>query len=77
MTTSAAPMTTSAAPMTTSAAPMTTSAAPMTTSAAPQNGGDTTDDPMDTNWGGAEQTRQRVSDGKYKENNVKVAVNTD
>ena len=77
-TSTVAPMTTSAAPMTTSAAPMTTSAAPMTTSAAPMtNGGETTDDPMDTNWGGAEQTRRHVSDGKYKENNVKVAVNTD
>ena len=56
---------------TTTAAPMTTSAAPMT------NGGKTTDDPMNTNWGGAEQTRQRVNDGNYAENNVKVAVNTD
>jgi len=78
MTTSAAPMTTSSAPMTTSAAPMTTSSAPMTTSAAPMtNGGKTTDDPMNTNWGGAEQTRQHVNDGNYAENNVKVAVNTD
>ena len=63
--------TSTAAPMTTSSAPMTTSAAPMT------NGGKTTDDPMNTNWGGAEQTRQHVNDGNYAENNVKVAVNTD
>jgi len=35
------------------------------------------DNPMDTNWVGSEHTREHVKEGKYDDNNVKIAVNTD
>ena len=44
---------------------------------APLNGTGASDNPMDTNWGGVEKTKEHVKEGVYKDNNVAIAVNTD
>ncbi len=78
-----APSTPSVVPSTPSVVPSTPSVVPSTPSVVPSThktlGSEVgnSDNPMDTNWGGVEKTREHVKEGVYNEDIVKIAVNTD